>query len=90
MATDRIKNRWNQASRLVGSENFRHTVHTFMKRARNRRPRQRAAHAAAPSSAQFDEEDGFGSLGTSMSRQTPDWKSPQMVTSSVPPSSIPS
>jgi hypothetical protein len=48
-----------------------------MKRARNRRPRQRASRAAAdPSSAQFDEENGLGSLGTSMSRKTTDWKPP--------------
>lgn len=45
MATDRVKNRWNQVSRLVGSKNFRHTVHTIMKRARKRLPRQRAPHA---------------------------------------------
>ena len=59
-----------------------------MKRATNRRSRQRAAHTAVdPSSTQFDEEDGFGSLGTSMSRQNPDWKPPRL---SRRPSSHPS
>ena len=80
MATDRIKNGWNQASRLVGPENFRHTVHTFMKRARNRRPRQRAPRAAAPSSAQFQPRPEF----LNMDDRHLIWRAPLRPTPGLP------